>query len=139
MCKHCKPKEAEPAAEAGNLTPLEIISGLVGFIRYTDIEVGSDGSDESISSLEGPLDDYDPSVVTGVTAIRAALALLANPDQEPAYRYFQNEEATWRVHPSGVVEARDHSESEWYEDTMSLTDLLGWGLPEIPNPDLSID
>jgi len=80
MCQHCKPKEATPAAEAGNLTPLEIISGLVEYIRHTTDEAGYDSSNEALTQLDGDPDDYEPRVVTGVNAIRAALALLANSE-----------------------------------------------------------
>lgn len=147
MCKHCKPTNATPAAEAG-MTPRQIIAGLVEFIRHLDQEAGYAGTDESLTTLECPLEDYEPAVATGVTALREALALLATPEEEsrtrnpePAYRYFASRfnDYVWRMPPTGVGEIRTGPDQPWLDSMWNLEEMLALpnSHPETPNPDLS--
>lgn len=135
MCKHCKPKEATPAAEAGNLTDqlALLVRDLMKPLTVHYGEALRNQTADYIEGLEGLINrgeklllDYHES-------------LIRNP--EPVYRYFRDSEFTWRVHPSGRVDARENlGPGEWFQDTMSLVDLLlDFSIREIPNPDLLTD
>jgi hypothetical protein len=112
MCKHCKPKEATPAAEVGNLTDqLALRSQTEAYIE---------GLEGMINRAEKLLATYEES---------------RTRNQEPSYRYFWLGPCFWKVLPEGPGWYRYKKESTWHPAELELADLLRYGYTEIPNPD----
>jgi hypothetical protein len=128
MCKHCKPKEATPAAEAGTLT-----NKLVDYVAkcrdwFQDLEYGSRVGEPAVMEMEG------------TTLLEEWLAYeesrTRNPEPAaPTLRYFTNGILEWRMPPKGYGEARMCVSPVWWESSSNLRDLLDAGVKEIPNPD----
>jgi len=118
MCKHCKPKEATPAAEAG--TPeYAVYAALKNIVDRRLLSPLDDANDEAMEALAA----YEESRTR-------------NP--EPEFRYYSSRHSdyVWRMPATGLGQVRFGPNQPWEESMYTRQEIASIpGHPEIPNPD----
>jgi hypothetical protein len=122
MCKHCKPKEATPAAEAG--TPeYAVYAALKNIVDRRLLSPLDDANDEAMEALAA----YEESRTR-------------NPESPtPEFRYFtpkMGRDFFWKFRTiDGKAWCRPDMEPYWSDSVCKLRDMDNDETIEIPNPD----